>query len=523
MCEDDTQRTTVSTIPAGRGNETEQPKFRFLRQSKLSLLVTLVLFLGLVVVPATAEDYYAYDAADDAAADDAAAGGDDDDYVDLSNLNMDNMSLMPVSCVNYMNGHMIKFEMFENKNNKHQCHSNNVGTFVVSISHFMRAYFNYQSLLRGADFTLPSDAGYLNCVLLQQTAYSEQKLYAKIGCLERETYTSTKLRIHVYTDKQCSVDFDDGQTENQRTRKGYEIDGYYFNAQVSFRPSFYSCSSCQPEYIADGFSKQGTFWYDDDVAANGGQMYKYFDDWLDDYFLQDDAYFVVQQYVGNEVKYYKYDDDDFYTQDDDGRRLGEESTEVQQLTAAEGELEKFEKDFWHGQRQLYYDDAAAGDDAVDDSVKSWNMCSKLYKYGVWCDEDCRSLDTFRIDEWSTSDIVLLSIMCIFMSSMMGLIFAKRLKAYEKASIYADEENTPDLGLRPVSMGALFGLTLVVIILMAWWRLVNETLVVAVLCCILLFVYMLKLTLFESKNTTGLDSKKHQIDYSYGGNSLFNLT
>ena len=64
-----------------------------------------------------------------------------------------------------MNGHMIKFEMFENKNNKYQCHSNNVGTFVVSISHFMRAYFNYQSLLRGADFTLPSDAGYLNVSL----------------------------------------------------------------------------------------------------------------------------------------------------------------------------------------------------------------------------------------------------------------------------------------------------------------------------------------------------------------------
>ena len=67
-----------------------------------------------------------------------------------------------VSSLDSMNGHMIKFEIFEDKNNKHQCHSNNVGTFVVSISHFMRAYFNYQSLLRGADFTLPSDAGYLN-------------------------------------------------------------------------------------------------------------------------------------------------------------------------------------------------------------------------------------------------------------------------------------------------------------------------------------------------------------------------
>jgi len=479
----------------------------------------LVVLLGLVVTPALAEDAY-----DDAVAADDAVAGDDDDYVNLDDADFDGMALMPVSCVNYMNGHMIKFEMFESNNN-FQCHSNTVGTFVVSISHYMRAYFNYQSLLQGADFRLPSDAGYLNCVLLQQTAYSEQKLYAKIGCLERETYTSTKLRIHVYTDKQCSEDYDDGQTESQRSRKGYAIDGYYFNAKVSFRPSFYNCESCKPQQIADGFSKQGTFWYDDDVAANGGQMYKYFDDWLDDYFLNDDAYFVVQEYTNNEVKYYKEDDDDFYTQDDDaGRRLAAPAGEFQ---AAEGELEKFEQEFWNGQRELYYDDAnAAADDAsaIDDSVLSWNMCSKVYKYGVWCDDDCRSLDTFRIDEWSTSDVFLLVIMCVFMASMMGLIFAKRVKAYEKAAIYADEENAPDIGLRPIPMGVMFALVLLCIVIMANLRLVNETLVVAVVSCILLFIYMLKLTLFESKNPGLLgNNKKHQIDYSYGGNSLFNLT
>jgi len=476
-------------------------------------------------------------AGDDAVAVDDAYGG-DDNYVNLEDADMDGMALMPVSCVNYMNGHMIKFELFESGNN-FQCHSNSIGTFVVSIGHYMRAYFNYQSLVQGADFRLPSDAGYLNCVLLQQTAYSEQKLYAKIGCLERETYTSTKLRIHVYTDKQCSEDFDDGQSDAQRNRRGYEIDGYYFNAKVSFRPSFYSCESCQPQQIAEGFSKQGTFWYDDDAAANGQQMYKYFDDWLDDYFLNDDAYFVVQQYVNNEIQEYKEDDDDFYTADDDGRRLAELEP-PREFVAAAGELEKFEKEFWAGHshadpkhRRLAdaaddaNDDAAAGDDAanqIDDSVLSWNMCSKVYKYGVWCDEDCRSLDTFRIDEWSTSDVFLLVIMCTFMASMMGLIFAKRVKAYEKAAIYADDENAPDLGLRPVPMGLMFVLVLVCIIVMANLRLVNETLVVAVVSCILLFIYMLKLTLFESKNPGLLgNNKKHQIDYSYGGNSLFNLT
>lgn len=214
-----------------------------------------------------------------------------------------------------MNGHMIKFELYE-KSNNFQCHTNNLGSFVVSISHYMRAYFNYQALLRGENFKLPSDAGYLNCVLLQQTAYSDTKLYAKIGCLEKDSSTSTKLQLHVYTDKQCSTPYDDG-LDSSKFRKGYNINGYYFSSKVSFRPPFYSCMNCKPETIADSFSKRKTFWYDDDAAANGYQIYKYFDDWLDDYFLNDDAYFKVQEYTNNEVVYTRDDDDNFYTIDDD--------------------------------------------------------------------------------------------------------------------------------------------------------------------------------------------------------------
>ena len=242
------------------------------------------------------------------------------------------LHLIFILCYNSMNGHMIKFEMFENNNN-FQCHTNNLGTFVVSISHYMRAYFNYQALVRGEDFKLPSDAGYLNCVLLQQTAYSDTKLYAKIGCQERDTYTSTKLKIQVYTDKQCSTSYDDGQSDTSRSNKGYDINGYYFSSKVSFRPPFYSCMTCKPTEIASSFSKRKTFWYDDDAAANGYQIYKYFDDWLDDYFQQDDRYFTVQKYTNNERKYNKEDDDDFYTVDDDGRR---KLAELPETAAEEG-------------------------------------------------------------------------------------------------------------------------------------------------------------------------------------------
>jgi len=492
------------------------------------LLLLLVGLLALANVPFVlgGDD----DAGDDAG--DDGKNGDDDDYIDLSNEDFDQVSIMPVSCVNYMNGNFIKFELFENTNN-FQCHAANLGTFIVSISHYMRAYFNYQALVQGPDFKLPRDAGYLNCVLLQQTAYSDQKLYAKIGCLERETYTSTKLKIHVYTDKQCSEEYDDGDSN----KKGYSINGYYFNSKVSFRPPFYTCNTCKPKSISSSFSKRGTYWYDDDAAANGQQMYKYFDDWLDDYFKQDDAYFNVQQYTNNVRYYEKEDDDDFYTVDDDGRRLADQSeaADVEEkvvepergnlvgrsrdLKAANGELEQFENEFWDENRELsnnYYNT----DDSIDDSVKTWNMCTKIYKYGVWCDEDCRELDTFRIDEWSNSDLFLLGIMCCFMGSMMVLVLAKRVKAYEKASIYGDEM-TAGLGIPPFAMGLLFVVVFAAVIILANLRLVNETLVFAVVTCILLFIYMLKLTLFESK-TPLLGGRKPRIDYNnYGGGPMYN--
>ena len=56
---------------------------------------------------------------------------------------------------------MIKFQLFDTEKS-YQCHFAEISTFVVSIAHYMRAYFNYQALTIGADFELPSDASYLN-------------------------------------------------------------------------------------------------------------------------------------------------------------------------------------------------------------------------------------------------------------------------------------------------------------------------------------------------------------------------
>ena len=136
------------------------------------------------------------------------------------------------------------------------------------------------------------------------------------------------------------------------------------------------------------------------------------------------------------------------------------------------------------------------------------MCQRIYKYGIWCDADCRALDFFRTDQWSSSDVFLLSIMCTFLSGMMLLIVAKRLKAQQKARMYGDDQPLP--GVPPFAMAIIFFVTLAIVITLAKLKFVNETLVFAVVTCILLFVYMLKLTLFENRRPVLLAAPRHDM-------------
>ena len=91
-----------------------------------------------------------------------------------------------------------------------------------------------------------------------------QPLYAKIGCMDRETYTSTKLQLHVYKDAQCSQRYDDGRTAKEHASRGYLIGDNVLSTKVSFRPPFYSCMTCAPDDISGTFNKKAGNWYDDD-------------------------------------------------------------------------------------------------------------------------------------------------------------------------------------------------------------------------------------------------------------------
>jgi hypothetical protein len=172
---------------------------------------------------------------------------------------------------------MIKFQLFDSANS-YQCHFSEISTFVVSISHYMRAYFNYLALKEGSDFKLPSDAVYLDCTPMQ---FNGAYIYLKIGCMERETFTSTKLQLHLYTDQHCSQQYLDGQSARKHAIHGYDLGGYRLSSKVSFKPEFYSCLTCSPDEISQTFNKVNSNWYDDDHVSTYGKQansYAYNDD-----------------------------------------------------------------------------------------------------------------------------------------------------------------------------------------------------------------------------------------------------
>ena len=292
----------------------------------------------------------------------------------------------------------------------------------------------------------------------------------------------------MYTDAQCSQPYSDGESSRTHATKGYVVDQTKFiSSKVSFQPPFYTCDTCEPSDIADSFNKR-------------------YDNWQDDYYQEE----MIQNQYGQDQ------------QNDDAGQYNNRR-ELSAVLDKSG-LEAYETQFWEEYNQVMEsrDQVGTSRSLYNNyyNLGDWNMCQRLYKYGLWCDDDCRSLDYFRTDEWSPSDIFLLLVMCVFLSCMMLLIVAKRLKAQQKARVYGDVMPLP--GLPPLGMTILFSLIMMLIIVLAKLRFINETLVFAVAICILLFIYVLKLTLFERKRPVLLAAPKHDLfdDSRYLNSHLF---
>ena len=131
--------------------------------------------------------------------------------------------------------------------------------------------------------------------------------------MERETFTSTKLQLHLYTDNACSVHYDDGRSKKQHVKNGYDVNGLYFGTKVSFRPPFYTCQTCQPSWVSDSFRKSSSYWYDDDYISENGHRREYDDDANGDGANNNNN-------GGDDDAYFKYGDDAYdpnYSGDDD--------------------------------------------------------------------------------------------------------------------------------------------------------------------------------------------------------------
>jgi hypothetical protein len=149
--------------------------------------------------------------------------------------------------------------------------------------------------------------------MLKETANSDVKLYAKIGCQHRDTYTSTKLQLIVYKDAQCSVPFQN--TDEDARKDGYLVNRYFLSNKVSFRPNFYSCQSCLPDEISDTFSKRYSHWYDDDYISRMGQKQKYQDDGAVE--VEEDYADVNGTNATDDGAYYQANDDIYASQYND--------------------------------------------------------------------------------------------------------------------------------------------------------------------------------------------------------------
>jgi hypothetical protein len=114
-----------------------------------------------------------------------------------------------------------------------------------------------------------------------------------------------------------------------------------------------------------------------------------------------------------------------------------------------------------------------------------------------------------------------------MAAMMLLIVAKRLKTAQKQRVtyqyYEGDTEIPQSsmpGLPPMAMFAIFMSVMIIIIVLAKMTFVNETLVFAVVTCVLLFIYMLKLTLFAKRSPVLLAGPKHDMFDSQLDERLF---
>jgi len=422
---------------------------------------------------------------------------------------------MPISCITYKNTFYIKYDFYEDRG--WQCHANNLGSHFVSIEHYMHAYFNQKAIELGSSFVLPWDAGYLNCVKLPEPVYtsSDRPLYAKIGCEDHKSASSKRFSLHIYSDNNCTISYDEGFSKR---RNGKYINGYWMSTSISFNPGFYECKGCNPAQVAESF-KQENFWRDDDYL-NYQELHKQFNDDVRKYSNATNTYsnskFWWESY-GTRKKptpsptmsplnqipsnaptrkptkapsshtgktywwQYRGSNDD---------TIGYGNRRLREPYIFPIELELYHEIFWENIRRELSEGSGV------QKLPTWNFCERIYNHSLSCDKSCqRIIDNFvNKNRWSAADVGILGMLFTFITAMIYIILVKRAKSYQRAVIYEDESDTPYPGLPPIALAMIFLVVIGVILGCVYLNLVNQALVISMFFGVILLIMLMKVTL-----------------------------
>ena len=137
-----------------------------------------------------------------------------------------NYAIYPKRCVHYNNNDQIVYAIYEQAAN--HCVDTPAGTYVASVPTFVHAYLEQaadNAADAGEEYEYPAASSYLDCTLQQIAGVN---YYVQLGCSD---YDATKLAVNIYSDAQCTVHS--------------HVDGYDdSNLAVDFSVSFGKCVPC---------------------------------------------------------------------------------------------------------------------------------------------------------------------------------------------------------------------------------------------------------------------------------------
>ena len=159
------------------------------------------------------------------------------------------------------------------------------------------------------------------------------------------------------------------------------------------------------------------------------------------------------------------------------------------------------------------------DDAIDDQYYTNHqmyapLCSAMWEYKQTCDTTCQKMGApiGSREGWNKADKVLLSILSLFGFGMLLAIIKKRTKMSNKDALLEQAAIT-SVGLQQSHVLGIFALLVLIITIFGLLGLKKITWALLLILNIVLFAYLMKLTLDSSVKETvvGPDGKIMEID------------